>query len=63
MDRIRGRIVGIFAKNEVGNITPSCFQPHTHLVYEDAKAGKMVTGHVESIGLLEGAILRLPKTN
>jgi alpha-acetolactate decarboxylase len=62
MDKVRGRIVGVFARDEVGNITHPAADTHTHLVYEDAKTGSLVTGHVEQIGLLEGAILHLPKT-
>jgi alpha-acetolactate decarboxylase len=62
MGTVRGRIVGVFAEDEVGNITHPATNTHVHLVYEDPTTGKSVTGHVEQIGLLEGAVLRLPKT-
>jgi hypothetical protein len=60
-DKARGRVVGVFAKDKVGNITHPGTSTHIHLVYEDAETGKTLTGHVEQIGLLEGAILHLPK--
>ncbi len=62
LQSVRGTVVGIFAKNAVGNITHPATSTHMHLVYEDAKIGKLVTGHVEQIELQAGAILRLPKT-
>lgn len=62
LERVQGTIVGVFANDSVGNLTHPDASTHVHLVYQDAQTGKTVTGHVEQIGLLEGAILRLPKT-
>jgi len=61
-EKVRGTVVGIFAKDAVGNITHPATSTHMHLVYKNAKTGKLVTGHVEQLGLLEGATLRLPQT-
>ena len=61
LDKVRGTLVGVFAKDAVGNITHPDTSTHMHLVFKDAKSGKMVTGHVEQVGLLEGAVVRLPK--
>jgi alpha-acetolactate decarboxylase len=62
LEKVSGTIVGIFAKDAVGDITHPDSSTHMHLVFRDAATGKMVTGHVEQVGLSEGAILRLPKT-
>jgi len=62
LDKVSGTLVGVFAKDAVGNITHPATSTHMHLVFKDTNSGKMVTGHVEQIGLLEGAVLRLPKT-
>jgi len=61
-EKVRGTIVGVFAKDAVGNITHPATSTHMHLVFKDDQTGKMVTGHVEKIGLLKGATLSLPKT-
>jgi alpha-acetolactate decarboxylase len=62
LEKVPGTIVGVFAKDAVGNITHPATTTHMHLVFKDTKSGKMVTGHIEQIGLLEGAVLRLPKS-
>ena len=62
LDKVQGTVVGIFAKDAVGNITHPATSTHMHLVFQDAKSGKLVTGHVEQLGLPAGAILRLPTT-
>ncbi len=61
LNKIRGTIVGVFAKDAVGNLTHPATSTHAHLVYQDPASGKTVTGHVERVGLLEGSMLRLPK--
>jgi hypothetical protein len=33
-----------------------------HLVFEDATTGKIVTGHVEQLGIEEGAVVRVSKS-
>jgi alpha-acetolactate decarboxylase len=60
-EKVRGTLVGVFAKDAVGNITHPDTSTHIHLVYQDGATGTMVTGHVEQIGLIEGAVVRLPK--
>ncbi len=62
LDKVRGTLVGVYAEDAVGNITHPATATHMHLVFEDAKSKKRITGHVERIGLLEGTVLRLPKT-
>jgi alpha-acetolactate decarboxylase len=61
-EQVRGTLVGVFAKDAVGNITHPATSTHMHLVFQDEQSGKTVTGHVERIGLLKGAVLRLPKS-
>jgi len=61
LDKVRGTIVAVFAKDAVGNLTHPATSTHAHVVYQDPGSGKTVTGHVERVGLIEGAVLRLPK--
>lgn len=61
LKKVRGTLVGVFAKDAVGNITHPGTSTHMHVLFKEEKAGKLVTGHVEQIGLVEGAVLRLPK--
>jgi alpha-acetolactate decarboxylase len=61
LQKVRGTIVGIYAKDAVGDITHPATSTHMHLVFKDEKSGKMVTGHLEQVGLTEGTTLRLPK--
>jgi alpha-acetolactate decarboxylase len=60
-EKIKGTIIGVFAKDAVGNITHPATSTHMHLVFRDDKSGQLMTGHVEQIGVLEGAVLRLPR--
>jgi alpha-acetolactate decarboxylase len=60
LEKVRGTLVGIFAKDAVGNITHPATSTHLHLVFKDTASGKTITGHVEQIGMLEGAVVRLP---
>jgi len=61
LDKVRGTLVGVFAKDAVGNLTHPATSTHTHVIYQDPASGETVTGHVERVGLLEGSVLRLPK--
>ncbi|MCO6454157.1 MAG: acetolactate decarboxylase [Pirellulaceae bacterium] len=61
LDKIRGTVVGVFAKDAVGDITHPATSTHMHLVFTDGKSDKTITGHVEQIGLLRGVTVRLPK--
>ena len=60
LEKVAGTIVGVFARDAVGNITHPATSTHMHLVFKDSTSGKMVTGHVEQIGLVEGSVLRFP---
>ncbi len=62
-ETIPGTIVGVFAKDAVGDITHPATSTHTHLLFKDAVSGKLVTGHVEQVGLLKGAIVRVPQAS
>jgi alpha-acetolactate decarboxylase len=62
LERVQGTLVGIFAKDAVGSITHPSTSTHMHLVFKDAASGETVTGHVEQIGMLPGAVVRLPKS-
>jgi hypothetical protein len=57
---IQGRVVGVFAKDSVGNMTHPATSLHTHLVFADPDSGQEVTAHIERFGLSAGAILKLP---
>ena len=60
MPEVVGRVVGVFAKDSVGEITHPATSTHMHLLYRDSATGKMLTGHLEQITVKQGAILRLP---
>jgi alpha-acetolactate decarboxylase len=61
LQKVRGTLVGVFAKDAVGSITHPATSTHVHLVFKDPASGKTVTGHVEQIGMLAGTVVRLPK--
>lgn len=60
-DNTRGTLVGIYAEDAVGNLTHPDTSCHVHVIFADAASGKRVTGHVEQVGLMAGAVLHLPK--
>jgi alpha-acetolactate decarboxylase len=62
LEQVHGTLLGIFAKDAVGDITHPATSTHMHLVFNDGQSGQTVTGHIEQIGVLKGAILRLPKS-
>jgi alpha-acetolactate decarboxylase len=57
--KVRGTLVGIFAKDAVGNLTHPATSMHTHAIF-GTKRSKRVTGHVERVGISAGSVLRLP---
>ncbi|QDT40727.1 Alpha-acetolactate decarboxylase [Gimesia alba] len=61
LSNVKGKLVGVFAKNSVGNITHPATSVHVHLLYKDEQSGKMRTGHVEQVTLQPGATLLLPE--
>ena len=56
-EKVRGRLVGIHASGGGGVITHHGSATHVHAVLTD---GEVMTGHCESVGIAEGAVLRLP---
>lgn len=58
---VSGTLVGVFAKDAVGNVTHPGTMVHVHLIYTDPQSGRQVTGHVESVGLAPGVTLKLPR--
>jgi alpha-acetolactate decarboxylase len=61
MQTVQGKLVGIFAKDAVGDITHPATSVHMHLLYSDPVTGKTVTGHVEKVAVEPGARVRLPR--
>ncbi|QDT91539.1 acetolactate decarboxylase [Gimesia algae] len=59
--KITGKLVGVFAKDSVGNITHPATTTHVHLLYKDDRSGEMRTGHVEQVTLQSGTTLMLPE--
>ena len=58
--RVKGTLIGIYARDAVGNLTHPATSTHTHVLFTDQKTGKRMTGHIEKAGVIKGAILRLP---
>ncbi|MCA9263399.1 MAG: hypothetical protein KDA60_06100, partial [Planctomycetales bacterium] len=61
LPKVSGKVVGVFAKDAVGNLTHPATSTHIHLLYTDLATGKMITGHLEQIGLQKGVTLSLPQ--
>jgi len=57
---LEGTLIGIYAPDAVGELTHPDTSTHTHVMFVDEISGETVTGHVERVGLAEGAMLRLP---
>ena len=57
---IRGKLVGVYARDAVGKLTHPATSTHTHVVFTDERTGKKMTGHVERVGLVAGAVVRIP---
>ncbi|MCO6429926.1 MAG: acetolactate decarboxylase [Deltaproteobacteria bacterium] len=62
IEKGQGTIIGVFATDAVGNITHPATASHMHVIMEDPATGKKMTGHLEEVGLGEGATLQLPKS-
>lgn len=58
-DATSGRLVGIHATNSSGVVCHMGSSTHVHALLEEQGG---LTGHVESVGLGEGAILKLPRS-
>ena len=60
-ERIQGAVVGIYATNSVGKLTHPATSTHAHLIFRDAERGVELTGHLEKMGIVKDAVLKLPK--
>jgi acetolactate decarboxylase len=60
-DRVRGKLVGIHARNASGVLTHHGSAVHLHAVvgHHELTGHDEFTGHVESVGIAAGAVLRL----
>jgi hypothetical protein len=54
------RIVGVFAKDKVGDLTHPATSIHAHVIYTDSE-GRKVNGHLENVVLAPQAELSIPK--
>ena len=61
MPSLEGTVVAVFAKDAVGKLTHPATMTHGHILYRDPSTGKMITGHLEAVGLRKGATLKIPK--
>ena len=61
VETISGTLVGIYAPDSVGKLTHPGTSVHAHLIYRDSETGKRITGHLEKVGLGQGAKLKFPK--
>jgi hypothetical protein len=59
-ETLSGTLIGVYAADSVGKLTHPDTSVHVHLIYTDPQTGKQITGHVERIGIVSGAILKLP---
>lgn len=57
---LRGRVVGVYARDAVGKLTHPATSVHAHLVFGHDETGERMTGHLERLGAAKGAVLRLP---
>ena len=56
-DSTVGRLVGIWAPESSGVMCHAGARSHLHVVLDE---GDGLTGHVDSVGLVAGAVLKLP---
>jgi alpha-acetolactate decarboxylase len=61
LPQVKGRLVGVFARDAVGNITHPDTSTHMHLLFTDSESKRLMTGHVEQVGIQKGAVVRFPK--
>jgi acetolactate decarboxylase len=58
--KLKATVVGNYASDTAGGITHMGSDTHMHIIVEHD--GQLITGHVESIGVLPGSTLKLPAT-
>lgn len=51
----------LFAEDAVGKLTHPATKTHGHILYRDPIFGQRVTGHLEAVGIRQGAVLKIPK--
>lgn len=56
--RANATVVGIYAADAAGDVTHMGSDTHMHIIVEHD--GRLITGHIESIGVLPGSTLQLP---
>ncbi len=61
LKKVSGTIVGVYAKDAVGNLTHPATSTHVHLIYKDEATGNLLTGHIEKIAVSNGTVVMLPK--
>ena len=59
LQKVAGTVVAVFAKDAVGKLTHPDTMTHAHILYTDPSSGAMVTGHLESVGMSKGVVLKL----
>jgi len=59
--KVSGKLVGVFARDSVGNVTHPATATHMHLLFQGGETEETRTGHVERVTVEKGAVLRLPK--
>ena len=50
LDRVHGRLVGLYAENAAGKLTHPDTSTHVHVLFEDTATGQTVTAHVDHVG-------------
>lgn len=60
-ESMTGTLIGIHAKDAVGKLTHPATSTHTHLLYQDEGKKQLLTGHIETVGLAGGAVVRFPE--
>lgn len=58
---VEGTVVGVYARGRVGDLTHPTSATHSHLVFKDPASGVWLTGHLEQVGLAQGAVVSIPK--
>ena len=57
--KVRGTLVGVYARDAAGVITHPGTTTHTHIVFKQTEQSAELTAHVEFTGILAGSVLRL----
>ncbi|QOJ15221.1 MAG: acetolactate decarboxylase [Planctomycetia bacterium] len=55
---IRGTLIGFYARDSAGRLTHHGTESHIHLLN---RSPQVLVAHVETVGVAQGAVLRLPK--